>query len=91
MIYKGDVGTVIKLDTLVDLSSYTALSINVKKPSGSCVVWTGVLEGTTVVRHVIQLGELDEVGIYKLQANVAISGFTGSGDIVSIQVDDTLC
>jgi hypothetical protein len=90
MIYKGDVGTVIKLDTLSDISSNTGLSIKVKKPSGVIQTWVSTLEGSTIVRHVIQSGELDEVGIYKLQAQVQLPGFSGSSDITSIQVDNTL-
>ncbi len=91
MIYKGDVGTVVLLDTLSDISSATQVLIRVKKPSGVCTEWSSSVDSLTKVKYVIQSGDLNESGIYKLQPKVTMPGFTGSCDIVSIQVDPLVC
>lgn len=90
MIYKGDVGTVIQLDTLSDISNGTVFGIKVKKPSGVLLDWIGVLQGTTAIKYITQVGDLDEAGVYRLQGYVSMPGWSGSSDITSLQVDNTL-
>lgn len=90
MIYKGDTGTVIQLDTQSDISSATLVKIKVRKPSGVILDWIGALQGTTAIRYVTQANDLDESGVYKLQGYVESPAWCGSSDITSMQVDNTL-
>lgn len=90
MIYTGDTGTIVRLDTLTDITTATSLTIKVKKPSGTCTTWVAQLEGTTTLKYVSVSGDFNESGNYKLQPLVAMPGFTGSGDITQVQVDSTL-
>ena len=43
MSYKPDIGTVISLNTGVDISTGTLFSIEVKKPSTTAVSWAATL------------------------------------------------
>ena len=90
MIYTGDIGTIVRLDTLTDITTSTSLVIKVKKPSGASATWVASLEGTTVLKYISVLGDFNESGTYKLQPLVVMPGFTGSGDITQVQVDSTL-
>ena len=90
MIYTGDIGTVVRLDTLTDITTSTSLVIKVKKPSGVSATWVAQLEGTTVLKYISVSGDFNESGTYKLQPLVVMPGFTGSGDITQVQVDSTL-
>jgi len=90
MIYTGDTGTIVRLDTLTDITTATSLVIKVKKPSGVSATWVATLEGTTVLKYISVNGDFNESGTYKMQPQVVMPGFTGSGDITQVQVDSTL-
>ncbi len=89
-IYKGDVGTAIILDTGEDLSEATAVSMAVRKPDGTVAIWSAEVvqvEGArTGVRHLVQAGELDQEGIYRLQAVVTLPGWTGRTQTAEMKV-----
>jgi hypothetical protein len=89
-VYKGDVGTAIVLDTKSDLTGVVSKSISVRKPDGSTVSWeasvvelNGVLSG---LRHVTVSGDLDQDGVYKLQAVVELSYWQGRGETTELKV-----
>lgn len=87
-VFVGDVGTEILLDTGVDISAATVAKIKVKKPTGAALDWTATISGTRSVRYVIQTGDLDVAGRWKLQAYVEMPGWKGRGDWVCLQVAD---
>lgn len=85
-VYQGDVGVVLKLDTLLDISTGSIFKIKVLRPDGVRKVWTGSLFGTTTVAYVLQAGDLPIPGEYKIQAFVTMPGFTGHGNTVALNV-----
>lgn len=85
-IYKGDIGTEIRLNTGVDLQS-AVVSIYYKKPSGTTGYWSSTVDDSTYVLYTIQDGDLDEAGEWTLQTYVELlSGWKGHGEIVSMMV-----
>lgn len=95
-LYKGDVGTVISLNTGINISTATTVSIIVKKPSGGTpLTWAATIGADNMsVEHTIGTGvlglesALNEVGHYKLQAKVVMPSGTWHGETTSIQVKD---
>lgn len=80
----------IVLDTGQDLTSATVTNIKYIKPDGTSGTWTGVSYDTTKVKYEVQSGDLDDIGLWTLQAIVTIGGRTGYGDLVKMQVDEKL-
>lgn len=89
-IFKGDVGTVIIVDTLNDLSEASVIKLKVKKPGATTVVeWTPVeVVETTKLQYVIVADDLDKVGVYSLQAYVELPAWSGHGEVATFQVYD---
>lgn len=88
-IYKGDVGTIISLNTGVVISGATALSIEALKPSGAKVSWSGIIgDDTKSVEHVITAGELDEAGDYIVQAKLTLGSGIWRGASVTLKILD---
>ena len=85
-VFVGDVGTVIILDTKVNITTATVRKILAEKPSGQSVEWTASLEGTTAIKYTIQAGDLDQEGIWMIQAYVEMPGWQGRGDSVRLEV-----
>lgn len=87
-IYKDDVGTIIELDTGVDITAGSVFEIKVKLPDATLDTWTATLLGQTKIRYVTVGGDLPQAGIYKLQAHVVVSGWNGLGETVDLEVLD---
>lgn len=85
-VYVGDIGTEIILDTLVDITSATSVSIKARKPDGSAVTWPGAVYGGTSIRYVSQLNDLDMDGVWSLQGHVTSPAWSGSSEIVELRV-----
>jgi hypothetical protein len=85
-IYIGDVGTEIILDCGVSLADASLLEIRAKKPSGAAVAWPATLEAPNSLKHVILSGELDESGVWALQAYVVTPTWSGRGETVRMTV-----
>lgn len=85
-IYVGDIGTVIDLDTEVNISAATSAKIVVLKPDETEVEWTGAVNGTTVVRYTTVLDDLDQEGVWRLQAKVTTPAGTWLGNTVTVTV-----
>lgn len=85
-IYVGDIGTVITLNTNETISSATTTNIKVKKGDGTTATWVGSLSGSNSVTYTIVADDLSCSGIYKVQAYVVMSDWTGLGDTVEFQV-----
>lgn len=87
-VYTSDFGTVVDLDVGEDISDATTLQIKAKKPSGATTTWTATLEGTSTVRYVLESGDLDQDGIWLLQARVVSPDGTWLGETVRMRVYD---
>jgi len=85
-IYVGNIGTVIDLDTEVDISTATSVKIAALKPDDTEVEWTGTIEGTTVVRYTTVADDLDQEGVWRLQAKVTTPSGTWLGNTVTMAV-----
>lgn len=85
-IFVGDVGTVILLDCGVDISTATLVKVLVKPPSGAPREWTGIVVGTRMIEYVIQTGDLNLAGEWRLQAYVEMPGWSGRGQPVVVTV-----
>lgn len=81
-----DVGTLIVLDTGVDLSETTSVEIIARDPSGTRTVLTGAVVETTKIRHVKTAATLDEVGDWVLEAHAVWGDSDLSGDPVVLEV-----
>ncbi len=66
-IYAGTVGVTLHVETTIDLTGASAVSLLVRKPSGKEVEWVGSPAGTTIT-YTTQANDLDEAGLYTLQA-----------------------
>ena len=93
MIYLGDIGTTIIVDTGIDLTGATTLELKVQKPSGAESTWTATIaDGYTapdgLLQYVTQSGDLDEVGSWKLQAHRIATGVNHLGDTAQFEVRD---
>jgi len=79
-IHEGDIGTKLLITvtddgSIVDISSASSLSIYIKKPDGTILTRTGVLEtdGTDGKMYYITVaGDLDRAGNYKIQGKVVL-------------------
>lgn len=85
-LYVGDVGTVIDVDTCIDLSGASSVSLLVRKPDGTVVTWSGSVADTTKIRHTVGGGDLDQAGEYRVQAHAEVGGWTGRGRVARFVV-----
>lgn len=85
-IYVGDVGTEIEVDCGVDISGATSTKISVRKPDGSEVEWSATPKGTTKLSKICAIGDLDQVGVYLIQAVVATPSWNGRGQTAQFSV-----
>jgi hypothetical protein len=85
-IHVGDVGTVITIDVAgTDLSGATDILIYYRKPSGETGSWTGTLD-VDVITYTTVTGDIDEDGVWFLQATFTLASWTGSSRVVAIDV-----
>jgi hypothetical protein len=89
MIFQYDVGTVLNIAFNEDISSATAQSIIIKKPSGKKIEVIADRDGQTIT-YTVQEGDLDEIGIYEMQPKIEMEGWKGSGRIVTFTVNKVL-
>ena len=87
-IYKGDYNTVIDLDVGEDISTASTYRIYYEKPSGATGYWTASLQGTSIVRYTTVNGDLDEAGVWSLQARVTTASGLWRGETVKVRVYD---
>lgn len=84
--YVGDIGTEILLDTQVDISTATSVSILARKPDGTKTTWSAQVSGGTNVRYVTQNNDLDVEGVWNLQAHVVSPTWSGHSEAVEFSV-----
>ena len=91
-IHIGDVGVTIPIDLtdIADLSTATDSSIQYRKPSGLYGSWDSTIVGNIIQYTTINATDLDEVGVWYIQATYSITGFTGSSNTKSFRVLETI-
>lgn len=80
--YIGDVGTVILLDCLNDITDATNVEIHVQKPDGTEVIWPGTIVENTKIKYVIVVDDLDQAGEWWFQAYVESTAGKWRGEAV---------
>jgi len=90
IIFKGDIGTKIKLNAGTDISNATVCKIKYRKPGGATGEWDAIIEDTNYAYYVIQDGDLDVAGTWKIQLYIDLGSWKGYGSIVGFMVRDTL-
>ena len=85
-VYIGDTGTAIVLDTLQNISTATLAAIEVRKPNGTLVTWTGAIFETTKVRFITLAGTLDMPGDWAMQAKVTMPAGAWLGEVAMLRV-----
>lgn len=72
-IYTTDFGTKITNNLQTDLTGYTSLTYQYKKPDGTTGEFTLTVENLTcgVVYYITQSGDLDQVGDWLFQTEIA--------------------
>jgi len=84
--YVNEIGTQILVDTNSNIKTATTVLLQVKKPSGKVINWTGTVSNTTIIKYTTKKGDLNEVGKYLLQAYVEMPGYSGRGDVTSFTI-----
>lgn len=79
VIFVGDVGTEIRLDCGVDISTSTVQEIHVRKPNGQSVVWAADPFGTNFISYTTVTGDINIAGKWLLQAYVEMPDWRGCG------------
>jgi len=87
-VYVGDVGTVILVDTLSDITSSTVRKILARKPNGIEIEWAAAVDSTTKLSYTTQDGDLDTVGKWMLQAYVELPSGKWYGETAHFTVHE---
>jgi hypothetical protein len=91
MIFKGDIGTTIEIDTGQTISTAIGFQIKYRKPNRSTGIWNGTLSGTTKIAYTTIDGDIDEEGKWEIQGFVTFSAAQKYHTTVgSMSVSDTL-
>ena len=85
-VYVGDTGTAIVLDTLQDISTASLAAIEVRKPNGVLLTWTGAVYETTKVRFITLSDTLDLPGEWAMQARVTMPSGSWLGEVALLRV-----
>lgn len=88
-IYKDQSLLTIILETGLSLTTATDPKILYKKPDGTTGFFTATIARTKLT-YDVQNGDLDQTGVWQLQASVQIGERTGLGDITKIKVEPSL-
>lgn len=86
--HQNDVGTVIRLETGVDLTSATAQHIKVLEPDGTEVQWAATVEAPAtagVLTYTCTADDLDQAGTYELHAYVEFGSNLWLGELVKLK------
>jgi hypothetical protein len=96
-IHQNDIGTRLQITVkddgdLVDVSNASVRQINIRKPSDVVINRTASIigdgsESSGVMYYDTVVGDLDEVGQYKLQAKICLPSGTYYTDIYTFKVN----
>jgi hypothetical protein len=84
--YVGDIGTDIIVDCGSAIGGATNLKLKIKKPDGTLVEWSAVIEGTDSLKYTTVSNDFDQCGVYYLQASLNMSGWTGVGETATFTI-----
>jgi hypothetical protein len=84
--YVGDIGTEIILDVQADITTATSVGILAKKPDGTSVTWSGQVYSGTNVHYLTQTNDLNQAGVWLLQAVIASPSWSGHSESVELVV-----
>lgn len=94
-IFLGDVGTIILIDMGENISAATNITLDIIAPKsyvnsdGSVSdgkTWTPTIEGTNFLKYTIVAGDLDQIGIYKINPKLKLGDWIGHGETVEFEV-----
>ena len=89
-IFVGDVGTEIVVDCGIAVTNATVRKIIVVKPGGRRVRWDAVLESTNQIKYTTQVGDIDVIGDWSVQAYIELPSWKGYGTIAEFKVVDPI-
>ena len=82
--YVDEVGSIIIVNTGIDLSGASTHQLKVKKPDGTTVTWNAsvysVGSNPNYLKYTSVSGDLDQAGEYKVQPYVVLSSWSGCGE-----------
>lgn len=84
-VFKGDVGTLIRIAMGENIAAATGEEMRVKKPNGTLVTWTPTLNGTNLDYTVVE-DDLDEAGAYRINPHMTIGSWVGYFNTVGFVV-----
>jgi hypothetical protein len=87
--YVGDSYSSFSLDTGISLTGASVTKILYKKPSGLKGSWNATATGT-VLSYQLQNGDIDEAGLWSIQAYVEIGGKKAYGKESTIYFEKSL-
>jgi len=87
-IYQDDIGTIFQFDAGSSLAGATKSDILIKKPLGGEVTWAGTVDGedNTKVNYTTVADDLDQIGKYYANLDIAIPGWSGLGETATFTV-----
>lgn len=86
--YQDEIGTNVLVNVGTDISTAITTNLKVKKPSGAIATWAASVVNSNYLSYDSEVGDLDEVGRYELQASLVIGGWTGLGETDSFIIYD---
>jgi hypothetical protein len=90
-VAQKDIGVQFQLNTGINIATATTANIHYRKPSGTTGSFTGATaSGTHVVYTTTDATQLDEAGVWELQAYVVTPSWTLRGTIAKIRVVEAL-
>ena len=84
--YSGETGTEIRLNCGCDISAASATVIYCRKPSGTTATWTATVYGTNYIRYYTGSTDLNETGVYRVQAGITLGTWTGRGETAIFEI-----
>lgn len=81
-VYKTQSYIDVRLDTAIDLTGATVTRVLYKKPSGEKGFWAATVDGQDLV-YAVQVGDIDEAGIWSFQSYAEIDGRVALGAIIT--------
>ena len=85
-VYVGDVGTEIIVDCGQSIVGATATTLEILKPDGTTKSWTATIYQSNYLKYTVQADDLDMAGLWRVQAKLTLSGWTGKGETDSFRV-----
>ena len=90
-LYRHSTGEIIEVSTGIDLTTATLVEFVVKKPSNKVVNWVATKQSGTggIAVYTTITGDINEDGMYYLQAKVTFPNRTAYGKSTKFKVLDT--